>query len=43
MFLGIGALLSHRLYCFHSQLCEPFSEVRLDTVIMQFEKTPTQS
>ena len=30
LFSGIGALLAllcHRFYCFHSQLCEPFSEV----------------
>ena len=30
LFSGIGALLCHRFYCFHSQLCEPFSEVPLD-------------
>ena len=36
LFSGIGALLAllcHRFYCFHSQLCEPFSEVLLDWII----------
>ena len=36
LFSGIGALLAllcHLFYCFHSQLCEPFSEVLLDWII----------
>ena len=32
LFSGIGALFCHRFYCFHSQLCEPFSEVPLDPI-----------
>jgi len=34
MFSGIRTLLCHRFYCFHSQLCEPFSEMLLDPKVV---------